>query len=653
MKSFRRLILLALRFFAWITHRLQSSAAYAVVVVFSVLFLPTAPGYAADPWLIDDLAVLVDQAGTETIDTVRQPERAVDFHPAPEGFSAGYTRAVHWLRFTLHAPPSEADGARETLLEIQPPYLDDLRLYLSQPGYPDRFDMRTGGDLQPQSAKEYAYRGFVYRVAFTDARSRTVYVRLQTTSSSVLIAKAWQARQFFAKNAREYVFLGLLVGFVLTGILANFWHGLWRREAIYRRYIAYLLATLINLLGINGLASEFILPQSPFWADQWVPTGVILVVIFGVFFYQLALDIAHAAPWMRWVYRIQLWLGVLCLPAPFLGFYPEAIQVLLTFVLIMMVTGALRSIQLWRQGNGDGKILLLAHVFGLSGNLSAVPALFGLLPGQLWLIYGFQLRSVGTLLVLQLMLAKRVRAMQAKLTQASLDSEIAKNTARQERAERDQQQHFLAMLTHELKTPLFIIRLRLGAVNPTRRMQEHAERAVEDIDAIVERCSMVSRIEEHSEPAHRVACRVDQLIDEISSQHKAAPRLDVQLGKGVLATSVQSDPLLLRTLLSNLIDNALKYSAPDSRVHVTVDLSAEANRNRNGMRIKVANLPGKAGVPDPDRVFEKYYRAPGAHQQSGSGLGLYIAKALAEQLGGTMGYRPTTDLVIFDLWLPL
>ena len=639
---------------AWTAQRWSSVLAGALWLFFAAFFLHALPSHAApaaDPWRIDDLAVLLDKSGQENIASVSRPERAADFVPVPDGFSAGYTRAAHWLRFTLQAPPPDAQGRREVLLEIHPPYVDDLQIYLSPAQAGGPFDVRYGGDLRPQSVKEVPYRGFVYRVVFADEHPRTAYVRLQTTSSSVLIVKAWEPNQFLAKISGEYTLFGLLLGLVLTGILANIWHGLWRREAIYRRYIAYLLATLINLLGINGLAGEFLFPEAPFWANHIVSLGIILVVLFGVRFYALALDVAHAAPWMQWVYRIQFWLAIFSLPAPFLGFYAEAIQILLLFVLVVLLTGTWRSIQLWRQGHDNGKILLLAHLFGLSGNLSAIPALLGWLPGKFWLIYGFQLRSVGTLLVLQLMLAKHVRAMQAKLTQASVDIEIAKTIAQQERTERDQQRHFLSMLTHELKTPLFIIRLRLGAANPTPRMQAHAERAVEDIDAIVERCAMVSRIDEQAGKPQRVPCQINELLGEILTQQKATERVAVQLAEGVLATPVPTDPLLLRTILSNLVDNALKYSPPDSTVHINGALSPQADRN--GIRIWVENTPAKAGMPDAAHAFEKYYRAPGAHQQSGSGLGLYITKALAGQLGGKIDYRPQTNRIIFELWLPL
>src|SRR5699024_5719013 len=96
-----------------------------LVLLAGIFWLLTLPSHAADAWAIDDLAVLTDAHGSESIDTVSQPGRASDFRPVPAGFSAGFTRAVHWLRFTLRAPPQNAKGLRELLLEIHPPYLDD------------------------------------------------------------------------------------------------------------------------------------------------------------------------------------------------------------------------------------------------------------------------------------------------------------------------------------------------------------------------------------------------------------------------------------------------------------------------------------------------------------------------------------------------
>ncbi|WP_084153816.1 sensor histidine kinase [Simplicispira psychrophila] len=615
------------------------------------LVLFTAPSNAADAWSINDLAVLADPHGAQTIASVSQPARAAQFKPMPYGFSAGFTRTVHWLRFTLHAPPPNAKGEREVLLEIHPPYLDDLQIYLSQPQAGSAFEVRRAGDLLPHAAKEFPHRAFVLAVDFADARPRTVYVRLHTTSSSVLAVKAWHPKDFAEHTACEYALLGVLFGLFFAGLLANLWQGLWRNEALHRRFIAYMGATLVNLSGVNGLAAEFLLPHSPFWASHWVSLGTLLVALFGVRFYMLALDIDHAPLWMRWVYRAQFWLALVCLPAPFLNLYPEAASVVLPFISLTLMTGTVRSVQLWRQENSTGKFLLAAHLFSLAGTLSVVPTLLGWLPGQLWLIYGFQLGPLATLLALQLMLTRRVQTMQNQLHQAALETERAQATAQQERTERDHQRHFLSMLTHELKTPLSVIRMRLGAKDPTARMQTYATQAVNDIDAIVERCALVSQIDDQAEIFQLQPCRIDELLSEVLAQQPAAQRVSLYLAPTASAAAVQSEPLLLRTVLGNLIDNALRYSPPDSTVQMDVELSTQDARA--GVRIQIQNAVGVAGLPDPAQVFEKYYRSPGAHQQSGSGLGLYIVKALAEQLGASIVCRQDAGLIVFDLWLPM
>jgi hypothetical protein len=100
---------------------------------------------------IRDLAVLAYPQGTETLASVRATERQADFKPVIGGFAGGYTRQVHWFRFSVEVPPH----ADETWLEIQPPYLDDLRLYA-----PDAaggaLRERVAGDRLPFSHRELA-----------------------------------------------------------------------------------------------------------------------------------------------------------------------------------------------------------------------------------------------------------------------------------------------------------------------------------------------------------------------------------------------------------------------------------------------------------------------------------------------------------------
>lgn len=69
--------------------------------------------------------------------------------------------------------------------------------------------------------------------------------------------------------------------------------------------------------------------------------------------------------------------------------------------------------------------------------------------------------------------------------------------------------------------------------------------------------------------------------------------------------------------------------------------------------MRVRNTPGLAGWPDEARLFEKYYRSTGAQRDSGSGLGLFLSRQLAQSLGGSLDYTPGPHHVEFTLWIPL
>lgn len=88
----------------------------------------------------------------------------------------------------------------------------------------------------------------------------------------------------------------------------------------------------------------------------------------------------------------------------------------------------------------------------------------------------------------------------------------------------------------------------------------------------------------------------------------------------------------MRVIVSNLIDNALKYSP------VTTDISVRIERHSGQVCVQVENVV-EGEPPDPQHIFDKYYRARSAHKQTGAGLGLYIVKRLVAQLGAQINYR--------------
>ena len=221
--------------------------------------------------------------------------------------------------------------------------------------------------------------------------------------------------------------------------------------------------------------------------------------------------------------------------------------------------------------------------------------------------------------------------------------------ANDELSRRNQEQdRFLSMLSHELKTPLSVIKMSLGASANLAANRERMLRNVTAIDAIVERCLQTDRLQHGRIVAHRRTCDIAQLLSRLIAESREPRRIPWVAASDL--PPADTDPLLLEVILGNLLDNALKYSDPATLIRVAVASAVEGERA--GVRIDVTNTPGVAGMPDATRVFSKYYRAPGAHGKTGSGLGLHIAEGFARLLGGRLGYQPEGNQVKFSLWLP-
>jgi signal transduction histidine kinase len=185
----------------------------------------------------------------------------------------------------------------------------------------------------------------------------------------------------------------------------------------------------------------------------------------------------------------------------------------------------------------------------------------------------------------------------------------------------------------------------LGAKTLTDDMKGEAERSIRDMNQIIQRCMQVERLNDQDVPGQRLACCLAEELADIIRHTAQSHR--ITLLTDARRTILETDPLLLRLIIANLIDNACKYSPADSPI--TMHLCATPDQDPNRFAIRVVNLPGKAGWPEPQQVFQKYYRHPHAHEYTGSGLGLFLSARLAEQLSAELRYRPTAQEIVFEL----
>lgn len=207
----------------------------------------------------------------------------------------------------------------------------------------------------------------------------------------------------------------------------------------------------------------------------------------------------------------------------------------------------------------------------------------------------------------------------------------------------EQHDSFINAVTHELKTPIASIRLYLQTLQH-RDVEEQQRRdfyrlMLEDSDRLLGTVEQVLKagIAGHKRHA-RAHLDVDledlvrQCVDVARNGHHLQPEaLRFQpLGNGDRAL-VKGDPEELRTAISNVLDNAIKYSGPQVDISVKIDVPDEKH-----LALSVSDHG--VGIPPSDlkRVFKRFYRVQNrslAHIK-GTGLGLFIVRSIASKHGG-------------------
>ena len=231
---------------------------------------------------------------------------------------------------------------------------------------------------------------------------------------------------------------------------------------------------------------------------------------------------------------------------------------------------------------------------------------------------------------------------------------LAQQEAENEKSRQLQQQKFMLMLTHELKNSLSVLRLFIQVAPSVPPYDKLAEQSVNDMDAIIERCGQLDLLERDEIHLNFKKVDLKELLKQLVSQNSQRERIrfDYLTSTQVLNT----DLILIRTMISNLIDNALKYSPLDSEITLQVRHTTEphqATEKIGGLIITVQNEVATMDIPDKDLIFTKYYRGTMANRVSGSGLGLYLVHSMSLLLGGELTYSNHDQYVTFKIWLPL
>ncbi|MCW0379292.1 Adaptive-response sensory-kinase SasA [Xanthomonas sacchari] len=614
---------------------------------------------------------------------VVQAAAATGWTRLPDGLNAGFADGAVWLRLPVHLQSVPPGG---WMMRLSNALLDDVQAYVRPAGGAWRA-LGDSGERVPRRDWPVDYRSPVFQFAPTHAGDYEVLLRLRSKNAMVTRLDVWQRLPFDNHSRREGLQFGLYFGFYLLLLCLHVLFWLATRARMSGLFVAYLGGCVFNEAMSIGLVQQVTgMPMA--WSDTLLGISIAcsLPVGFQVASRQLNLRAFHPRL-VRWGTRLLWAVALGCAVFVIAGHYAWGMQPVQSLGLLeILLLAGLGLHLLWRRYRPALFFVLAFFPFYLGVMLGFLRNL-GFVPVNAWTQYA---TTFGTMLHMTLLSVfligryERQRRLRERrhaeaavalarrhglalerdvaLRTAELRNEIGRRQALEndlrgllqtERKVMQEQRDFVAMVSHEFRTPLAVI--MTSAQQLARKLDAPPERnrvrcgnirdAAQRLLALVDEYLADDRMGEAASELRLQPCALRVLLDDLCGDF---PPQRVVCEILTDDDGLLTDTGLLRVAVRNLLANADRHCPAGMAIRARVRGSA------GGLRLEVAN-PGERIAPaERERLFQKYYRGESARHAPGAGLGLYLVRRIAERLGGWVGLarQAPDESVCFVLLLP-
>jgi len=398
--------------------------------------------------------------------------------------------------------------------------------------------------------------------------------------------------------------------------------------------LSYLYGTIFHNFNIYG--SEV----------YWLNITAILVPLFLALYVQFVFETHKTSKNVHWVFNGVIVLAAIYVAIAIFISVPLAIDLLGILYIASFSAICFFVIHFFKKKHALIKVFSIAYfvyVFGMSITLCT---LMGYMPYN-----GFTFSASGLGILIEAVLFSYL--LNFRMIQLEKEAE-------REKVRGQEQNQFLAMMTHEIRTPIAVI----DAANESLRMLaendkndgEQKQRRFDRISRSVNRLNTMLEMalintEHESWPFELRSVSVVDLSRDILEMLDSNDEQRVSLQNNEQVLSVTADRRMLRIAMLNIIDNALKYTLSSSLI--TIQMYRSTDQNKEGVWWLVVDKG--VGIPEGimGKVFDKYERGDEPSTQAGLGLGLYLVKNVIERHQGQVIIENMTEGgAKIGFWLP-
>ena len=596
-----------------------------------------------------------DPTGKLTLADILDQKNAIGFKHLKSNLNDGYSYKAVWLRFSLSRTSRFPENS---WLRLYPLYLDHVTVYIQSgidPSRPSSWRQIQLGDHIPVADRPVPTPDFFAPLSLPLETPVTMYVRVQTSTALIFEASVHTPRDMIRETDTNILFQGSYLAIFMLISLLNFIYFIRIKDRLFLYFAIYALAVCFNYISISGILT-LILPNfahliSDYFADIGKGGGVLL---FSIFLTHLFAE--ELTPFTRYYLKVMVVIGALTVLSDPLGFHIEMASITSLGVLFLFFVISRLSVKAVKSNKPGGIIFFIA--FGISnfGFVIHFLQLIGLVPLEWWSVNNVQYASLLNIILMTLALAERLRETEKRAMAALRDSELKNVELATERVATERQQLFLTMVSHEYRTPLAIIRSSLdimelqmsnqcpGNTPELDKMKRAVHRLVEVMDVSLKK----SRLSDSQEKEGAVQTLLAQFMDsEVEVVRALWPKRTFRFAISLTDHAINAEKHYLTTALFNLIDNAQKYSLPDSPIDV--DCRGEGEE----VVIKIRNQSNGILTNEIEQLFKKYQRGSNSNNTNGSGIGLWLVREIINRHNGAVTFEKSVAYVLVTVRLPL
>lgn len=326
-----------------------------------------------------------------------------NFSPLPgSGTAFGFTQGATWFHGRLF---NQNGREQRWLLVLHYPLLDNVDVYLR---YPDgRVEHMASGDTLPFSARSIRYRHPNFWVELPQRTEVELLVRVASRSSLQVPLAVYTPKAFAELERDSQLGIGVFYGILLALLCYNLVLWLSLRDASHFWYMCHVTGFGLVMFCLNGLAFEYLWPNSPWWANQAIPLSMAISQIAMHQFCRVFLELEDRQPRADKVSQALILFFVLMGMGSFFVEYRTVVRPMTLAVFPGALFILYLAINAIRQGYTPARVFLLAWAFLLLGTALYASVSFGLLPKNFFTEYGIQIGSALEIILLSFALAYR------------------------------------------------------------------------------------------------------------------------------------------------------------------------------------------------------------------------------------------------------